>query len=199
MSRDERSRRVERMASREHGALTLRLARDDEADRAFLYSLFAATKAAELAAMPIDAAAREFLLKAQYRSMTESYRRDYPDARCEVVEHFGEPVGRLVTDVGASRVLYVDIALMPQAQGRGLATRLMTLALDEPRRLGVLARVNVLTDNIASLKLCARLGFVRLGESPPFVRLECAQTPQARKRALLVGPGEPAKADDIGH
>jgi GNAT superfamily N-acetyltransferase len=179
------------MASREHSALTLRLARDDEADRAFLYSLFAATRAAELA--------REFLLKAQYRSMTESYRQDYPDARWEVGEHFGEPVGRLVTDVGASRVLYVDIALMPQARGHGLATRLMTLALDEPRRLDLPARVNVLMDNIASLKLCARLGFVRLGESPPFVRLECAQTPRARKRALLVGPSEPAKTDDIGH
>jgi GNAT superfamily N-acetyltransferase len=154
------------------GALTLRPARDDEADRAFLYALFVATKAAETAAMPVDAAAREFLLRMQYRSMTATYRRDYPNARWEVAEHIGEPVGRLITDVGDLCVTYVDIALSPRAQGRGLATRLMTQALGEPRRLGLPARVNVLAQNAESLRLCQRLGFVRLEEAPPFVRLE---------------------------
>jgi GNAT superfamily N-acetyltransferase len=154
------------------GSLTFRLARDDEADRTFLYALFAAAKAAEMAATPIDAAAKEFLLGAQYRSMTATYRREYPNARWEVVEFMGEPVGRLITDVGDRCVTYVDIALSPRAQGRGLATHLMTIALEEPRRLGLPAQVKVLERNVASLKLCERLGFVRESESPPFVRLE---------------------------
>ena len=159
-------------ASPPDDALTLRPERDDEADRTFLYALFAATRAAEVAAMPLDAAAKDFLLRAQYRSMTATYRRDYPNARREVVEFGGERVGRLVTDVGEGCVTFVDIALLPRAQGLGLATRLMLRALDEPRRLGLPARVTVLAQNAASLKLCDRLGFVRLGDSPPFVRLE---------------------------
>jgi ribosomal protein S18 acetylase RimI-like enzyme len=154
------------------GALMLRPERDDEADRAFLYELFVARKASDMAAMPIDAAAKEFLLSAQYRSMTATYRHDFPNARWEVVEFMGQPVGRLITDVGDRCVTYVDIALSPQAQGRGLARRLMTMGLEEPRRLGLPARVNVLQQNAASLKLCERVGFVREGESPPFVRLE---------------------------
>jgi GNAT superfamily N-acetyltransferase len=154
------------------GALTLRLERDDEVDRTFLYALFVATRAAELAATPLDAAARDFLLRAQYRSMTATYRRDYPNARWQVVEFGGEPIGRLVTDVGQRCVTFVDIALLPSAQGLGLATRLMLRALDEPRRLGLPARVTVLAQNAASLKLCQRLGFARLEETPPFVRLE---------------------------
>ena len=153
-------------------ALTLRPERDDEADRTFLYALFAATRAVEMSAMPLDAAARDFLLRAQYRSMTETYRHDYPNARREVVEFGGARVGRLVTDVGERCVTFVDIALLPRAQGQGLATRLMLRALDEPRRLGLPARVSVLAQNAASLKLCERLGFVRLEEAPPFVRLE---------------------------
>ncbi len=159
-------------ASPPDDALTLRPVRDDEADRTFLYALFAATRSAEMAAMPLDAAARDFLLRAQYRSMTETYRRDYPNARREVVEFDGEPIGRLVTDVGDRCVTFVDIALLPRAQGLGLATRLMLRALDEPRRLGLPARVNVLAQNAASLKLCERLGFVWLEEASPFVRLE---------------------------
>ena len=159
------------MNSAANGALTLRLERDDEADKAFLYALFVATRAADMAAMPVDAQAKKFLLSAQYRSMRATYRHNYPNARWEVVEHNGEPIGRLVTDVGDRCVTYVDIALSPQAQGGGLATFLMTMALEEPRRLGLPARVNVLQQNAASLKLWERLGFVREEESPPFVRL----------------------------
>jgi RimJ/RimL family protein N-acetyltransferase len=108
----------------------------------------------------------------QYRSMTATYRHEYPKARWEVVELAGEPVGRLITDVDDRRVLYVDIAFSPRAQGRGLATRLMRRALEEPQRLGLPARVNVLAQNSASLKLCERIGFVNVGDEPPFVRLE---------------------------
>ncbi len=159
-------------ASCQDSALKLRPERDDDADRRFLQALFAAVRAAYLAAMPIDAAARDFLLRAQYRSMTATYRHDYPEARWEVVELAGEPVGRLITHVGEDCITYVDIAILPQVQGRGLATRLMMLALEEPRRLGLPARVNVLAQNDASLKLCERVGFVRLEEAAPFVRLE---------------------------
>ena len=149
-----------------HDALMLRQTRNDAADRIFLYRLFGATRAAHMAAMPIDAAAKDFLLRTQYRSMIATYQHDYPNARWEVVEFMDELVGRLVTDVGDGCVTYVDIAFLPHAQRRGLATRLMTRALEEPRRLGLPARVNVLEQNVASLKLWERLGFVRAGEVP---------------------------------
>jgi hypothetical protein len=56
----------------------------------------------------------------------------------------------------------------------------MLRALEEPRRLGLPARVSVLMHNIASLRLCERLGFVRAEESPPFVRLEWTARDQGR-------------------
>lgn len=150
--------------------LTLRPAAEDDAE--FLYALFAATRADEMAAMPLDPAGREFLLRMQYRSMTATYRRDYPSARFEIVQLAGEPIGQIVTAVSDDCVTYVDIALAPSARGRGVATALMRLMLEEPRGLGLPARVNVLATNTASLKLCERVGFVKLAEDPPFVRLE---------------------------
>jgi GNAT superfamily N-acetyltransferase len=162
------------------GFLTLRPARDNEDDAAFFLALFAATKAPEMAAMPIDAKAKDFLLRAQHRSMTETYRREYPNARWEVIELEGEPVGRLVTNVGVACVTYIDIAILPQTQARGLARRVMLRALEEPRRLGLPARVSVLMHNVASLRLCERLGFVRAEETPPFVRLEWTAQDQGR-------------------
>jgi GNAT superfamily N-acetyltransferase len=153
-------------------ALSLRPARDDQADRTFLYALFVETKAADMAAMPVDAAAKDVLLQMQYRSMTATYRHEYPTARWEVIEFAGEPVGLLVTDVGDRYITYVDIALSQRGRGRGFATRVMMRALEEARRLGLPARVNVLAQNGASLRLCERIGFVKVGDEPPFVRLE---------------------------
>ncbi len=132
------------------GTLTLRPVRIAEADATFLYDLFVATKAADMAAMPLDASGREFLLRMQYRSMTATYRTEYPAARFDVVELDGEPIGQIVTDVGACCVTYVDIALLPRMQGRGLATALMLRVLEEPRRLGLPARVKVLAGGILS-------------------------------------------------
>ena len=154
------------------GLLTLRKALDNEEDAAFAFALFAATRTPEMAAMPIDAKAKDFLMRAQYRSMTESCRREYPNARSEIIELEGRPVGRLVTDVGDACVTYVDIAILPEAQGRGLGRRVMLNALEEPRRLGLTAQVSVLMHNAASLRLCESVGFVRTQKSPPFVRLE---------------------------
>lgn len=169
--------RAARLSAAETDGLTLRLARADDEDKAFLFALFAATRAADMAAMPIDAAGKAFLLRAQYRSMTETYRRDYPEARWQIVEWDGKPVGLLIAHVGERCVTYVDIALLPGIQGRGLATRLMLQALEEPRRLGLPARVTVLATNLASLRLCERLGFARRGETPPFVELEWKPSP----------------------
>jgi len=83
--------------------LTFRAARDDDADRAFLYALFVATKAADMAAMPADEATKDFLLRVQYRAMTETYARDYPRARSEIVEAMGRPVAPPVSPMSTSR------------------------------------------------------------------------------------------------
>jgi len=142
------------------------------ADTNFLFSLFAAGKRDEIAMMPLDDAGRQFLLDMQFRSMTVTYRRQFPNARFEIVELDSIPVGRLVTDVQADCVYYVDIALLPQRQGGGIATALMNAVLEEPRRLGLPGRVKVLSTNIASQRLCRRIGMTLRQEIPPFVELE---------------------------
>lgn len=153
-----------------HGMVTVRA--ETEADADFLFALFAATKAPEMALMPIDDAGKAFLLQMQFRSMTATYRQHYPDARFEIVQLDGVPIGRLITDLRPDCVYYVDIALLPERRMAGLATALMTAALEEPRRLGVPGRVQVLSTNIASLRLCRKLGMTVRGETPPFVELE---------------------------
>lgn len=153
-----------------HGVLTLRP--EANGDEAFLFALFSSVKAPEMALMPIDERSKEQLLRMQYRSMTASYRAGFPAARFEIIELDAARIGRLITEVQPDHVYYVDLALLPQARGRGLGTALMTAALEEPRRLGVPCRVKVMADNIVSLRLWARLAFTLRAEIPPQVELE---------------------------
>jgi GNAT superfamily N-acetyltransferase len=124
-----------------------------------------------MALMPLDEARRGLLLQAQFRSMTNTYRDNYPTARFEIATLDDTAIGRLITEIRPDCVHFVDIALLPARQGGGLATALMLAALQEPRRLGLPARVNVLGQNVASLRLCERLGFSVKAQRPPFVEL----------------------------
>jgi GNAT superfamily N-acetyltransferase len=151
---------------------TLRAVRDNEEDAAFLYQLFVAVRATDMAMMPLDAAGKDFLLRMQFWSMTATYWRDYLAARSEVIEVAGETVGQIITDVGSNCVTYVDLALLPRVQRCGLGTAVMQRLLEEPRRLRLPARASVLEQNIASLRLFCRLGFAEVYCVPPYVRLE---------------------------
>jgi GNAT superfamily N-acetyltransferase len=160
-----------------HGTLSLRAEAGGPSEEAFLYLLFSSSKMPEMALMPLDAEKKEFLLQVQYRSMNATYRQRFPKARFEIVELDRWPIGRLITDVQERWVYYVDIALLPQARGGGIGTALMTAALEEPRRLGLPARVNVLSYNLFSLRMCQRLGFTTVASQPPYVTLEWRARP----------------------
>jgi GNAT superfamily N-acetyltransferase len=155
-----------------HGRLTLRPETDSAGDATFLFDLFVGTKLPEMAVMPLDDAGKAFLLQMQFKSMTATYRHQFPHARFEIVELDGAPIGRLITDVQPDCVYYADIALLPDRRGGGIATSLMTAVLEEPRRLGLPGRVKVMASNVASLRLCQRLGMTLREDIPPMVELE---------------------------
>jgi GNAT superfamily N-acetyltransferase len=155
-----------------HGTVGLRPATGGASEEAFLYLLFASNRAAEMALMPISPADKEFLLQVQFRSMNDTYRKNYPAARYDIIELDRWPVGRIVTEVQANCVYYVDFALLPQAQGVGIGTTVLAAALEEPRRLGLPARLRSFSYNWAARRLYDKLGFAVVSEEPPQVILE---------------------------
>ncbi len=155
-----------------HGTLSIRHAAGGASEEAFLYLLFSSTRAPELRFVPLGAQEREFLLQMQFRSMNASYRATYPNARYEIVELDRWPIGRIVTDVGRRSVYYVDIALLPDAQGIGLGGALLDAMLAEPRRLGLPARLKVLSYNVPALRLYQHAGFVKIADEPPHQLME---------------------------
>lgn len=104
--------------------------------------------------------------------MNETYRRNYPNARYQLIELDRWPVGRIVSEVKRDCVYYVDFMLLPQVQGIGIGTTVMNVALDEARQLGLPARLRSFSYHWAAQRLYRKLGFRIVEEEWPYVLLE---------------------------
>jgi GNAT superfamily N-acetyltransferase len=154
------------------GLVRLRPAAGGPAEEAFLYLLFAGNRAAEMALMPIPEHHKEFLLQVQFRSMNQSYHQSFPGARYDIIELDRWPIGRIVSEVQLDCIYFIDFALLPQAQGLGVGTIVLAAALEEPRRLGLPARLRSFPHNWAAQRLYDQLGFRIIAEEPPQLVLE---------------------------
>jgi GNAT superfamily N-acetyltransferase len=160
-----------------HGTVALRPAAGGASEEAFSYLLFTSNRAAEMALMPLSQHAKEFLLQVQFRSMTETYRRSFPQARYEIIELDRWPIGRIVSEVQLDCVYFIDFALLPQAQGLDIGTIVLAAALEEARQLGLPARLRSFSHNWAAQRLYDKLGFTVIAEEPPQLVLEWRARP----------------------
>jgi hypothetical protein len=100
-----------------------------EADEGFRFDLFCGSRAPGEDLSFLDAPLRERLMRQQFCGQDASYRRD-ADARFEIVEHNGAPIGRIVTARTSDAVLIVDIALIASWRRRGIGASLVNGVLD---------------------------------------------------------------------
>ena len=143
-----------------------------EADAEFCFDLFRCSRAPGEDLAALDAPLRERLMRQQFQGQNASYRANYPDARFEIVEHAGAPIGRIVTARTPDAVLIVDIALISSWRRRGIGASLVNGVLDEAREAGLAVRLSVFANNAAALRFYLRLGFRPIASSAIGMRLE---------------------------
>ena len=152
------------------GPFTLRPERPDDAD--FLYALFRSHMLASVAAMPVNDAMKETLLRMQFRSQTMTYRAQYPDSRFDILERDGVPFGHLILHEVDGVATFVDFALLPEERGAGLGTAVMVRLLAWVGERCAVAGLSILWNNEPSLRMTRRIGFVQVAETPPYVEME---------------------------
>lgn len=164
------------------GTVTMRLERPDDED--FLKALFKShterpLKQAGLADTQIDT-----MIAFQYRSQSATNRTLYPDAAYSIIESNGSSIGRLIEQDEGETVYFVDFALLPERQAKGLGTAYIELVADEWALKGRAARVEVRYGNVHSLKLCQNLGFVLIEDKGTgYVNLVRPIDPAKRSKA----------------
>lgn len=97
--------------------------------------------------------------------------RELGNLPLEIVEERGQPIGYVCVLHQEDRDFIEEIALVQQAQGRGIGTDLLRRVLRAARTRDVPVRLSVFADNPAR-GLYARLGFDVIGGEHPRVTME---------------------------
>ncbi|MDE2308217.1 MAG: GNAT family N-acetyltransferase [Xanthomonadaceae bacterium] len=141
---------------RERG-FTLRPAND--ADLAFLRTLYRETRSGELAAMPWPAEAKLAFLDGQFELQHRHYVTFYGRSDFLVVERDRQPVGRVYLLRQPPDFRIVDIALRESARGEGVGSALIAHIQQQARAAGCGVALHVDRRNTAARRLYRRLGF----------------------------------------
>jgi ribosomal protein S18 acetylase RimI-like enzyme len=140
------------------------------ADEAFLYELYAGTRAEEMAAWGWGAAQQRAFLDLQFRGRQAHYA-EYPNPDHKIIVEDGRPVGRLFLSRPRDEIRLVDIALLPEVRGRGIGTALIQGLFEEALSARKVVRLHVEKFNRAQ-QLYLRLGFRIVGDAPSHYFME---------------------------
>lgn len=127
-------------------------------DEDFLRRVYASSRAPEIALTGWDPATAEAFLRMQFDAQHRHYQQHFPQARYDIVECGGEPVGRLYVDRGSDEIRVIDIALLDAFRGQGIGTALLGELLAEAATTGRPIIMHV-EENNPAFALYHRLGF----------------------------------------
>lgn len=152
------------------GPLQLRPERDD--DEAFRFELFCKSRPPEWQMAGFDPDLLRQLMHQQFRAQTVGYRAQFPEARFDIIELGGKPIGRIVVDRPGALLHIIDQAIVPELRGRGIGTSIMTSLIEEAGHRGIPVRLKVASDNDPSMRLYLRLGFVVIETTEAYLEME---------------------------
>jgi ribosomal protein S18 acetylase RimI-like enzyme len=140
-------------------------------DEAFLYWVYASTRADEMAITGWTAAQQQAFLQMQFNAQRQYYLQEYPSAEYHIIQRDGVDIGRRIVNRADGALLLMDIALLPEYRNGGIGTALICDLMAEAERAGQPLRLHVEFFNPA-LRLYERLGFTRIGEVGVYFEME---------------------------
>jgi len=132
-------------------------------DTEFLYTVYAQTRAAELAVVDWTEPQKDAFLRSQFNAQHQAYQETYRGADFLIILQHDSPVGRLYVARWEREIRIVDIALLPEYRNAGIGSAIVKDLLDEGARCGKRVSIHVEMFNPA-LTLYERLGFRKLRE-----------------------------------
>lgn len=149
----------------------LQLRAETEHDLPFLKQLYASTRWDEVAQTGWPKEQMEAFLNSQFDAQRTHYLEHFADSSFDIIEFSGTPVGRLYLCQTPEEFRIVDIALVPQARGKGIGNHLLTKILNDARHVCLPVRIHVEVNNPA-MHLYERLGFQRVDDQGVYYLME---------------------------
>jgi ribosomal protein S18 acetylase RimI-like enzyme len=157
-----------------HGRLTLRPERSD--DLIFRFQLFCDSRTPEWYQVELPPEQFSQVMHQQFQAQTESYARQLPDARFDIIELDGVPIGRIVIDRN-DKIHLSDQAIVPALRNQGLGTAIMRWLIAESVETGRPISLYVASSNDPSMRLYLRMGFETEEETPMYLKMSRPPVP----------------------
>ena len=130
----------------------------EASDQAFLFELYASTRAGELSVVAWSPEQKRAFLEHQFQAQQHAYFEGYEGASFQVIVVDSQPAGRLYVARWPSEIRIVDIALLPEYRNQGIGSRLIGDIQAEGAAVGQAVTIHVERFNPAR-HLYERLGF----------------------------------------
>ncbi|GAB7529234.1 GNAT family N-acetyltransferase [Pseudomonas sp. 3A(2025)] len=137
---------------------------------AFIERLFAGSRLAEVSRCGWSTEQIAAFLSQQFHAQHTYYQAHYAEADFWIIEHEGQPIGRIYLFWGPSIVNLIDITLLPEYQGHGIGSALIDAQLRRADELGLRMNLYVEAFNPAK-RLYDRLGFIQCGDTGVYLQM----------------------------
>jgi ribosomal protein S18 acetylase RimI-like enzyme len=151
--------------------MTIDLRTVTEDDEGFLYSVYASTRADEMARVDWTAGQQETFLRMQFNAQTQFYIANYPGAEFQVITLGDQSVGRLSIHKRDDEIRIMDIALLPEYRNLGIGSALLQDILEHGKNLNLPVTIHVELFNPA-LRLYKRMGFRQKEDKGVYLLME---------------------------
>ena len=134
-------------------------------DEEFLLDLYCAMRRDEVAAFGWEQEQAEAFLRMQFAARQMAYKMQFPAAVHEIILAGEIAAGSLIVDRTAEQIVLTDIAVLPQFQGRGIASHLVKQIQIEAASAKIPIVLRVDKVNLHALKFYKKRGFRVTGET----------------------------------
>lgn len=141
-------------------------------DEEFLLSVYASTRAQELAQVPWSDEQKSAFVRSQFDLQRKDYEANYPNAKYDVIWVDERPAGRIWISRDDEQIHLLDIALLDEFQNRGVGTVLLRRLINEAAGANKLLRHMVFILNTDAKRFYERLGFVVIEEVGAYIQME---------------------------
>jgi ribosomal protein S18 acetylase RimI-like enzyme len=144
-------------------------------DKEFLFTLYASTRADEMALVNWTGQEKNAFLRMQFEAQDRYYKEVYADAQYQTIQLENKPVGRLYVHRRKNEIRIVDITLLPEFRSQKIGSTLLKEILEEGKNRNLPVTIHVERFNPA-LHLYERLGFRQVEDKGVYYLMEWTHT-----------------------
>ncbi len=148
------------IAQQPRGKVEFRIIHNE--DKEFLFQVYRSTRDWEMQYAVMSEGDKDHFLRLQFDAQTTSYQMQHLGAVHRIIQLDGVDIGRMIVNRTDELLHIIDLAILPQWQGRGIGSDILRSLLNEAHGGKVPVRLCVETQNPA-LALYERFGFRKVG------------------------------------